>query len=104
MELCVLLPQNYVQAFTFFYEAPDCSYNNTAVCNDVHCRPPCITRLSVSLQDRLTVEAPKRHKVSVHVLSREMDSCEYQYSCVGFMGFIQCQADLCVTVCVHQVQ
>ncbi|XP_034755125.1 insulin-degrading enzyme isoform X2 [Etheostoma cragini] len=26
-------------------------------------------------RDRLTVEAPKRHKVSVHVLSREMDSC-----------------------------
>uniref|UniRef100_A0A8P4GJV8 Insulin-degrading enzyme n=1 Tax=Dicentrarchus labrax TaxID=13489 RepID=A0A8P4GJV8_DICLA len=26
-------------------------------------------------EDRLTVEAPKRHKVSVHVLSREMDSC-----------------------------
>ncbi|KAM9727441.1 insulin-degrading enzyme isoform 2-T2 [Menidia menidia] len=25
--------------------------------------------------ERLTVEAPKRHKVSVHVLSREMDSC-----------------------------
>lgn len=35
------------------------------------------TRLSWSVQDRLTVEAPKRHKVSVHVLSREMDSCEY---------------------------
>uniref|UniRef100_A0A3Q3GM64 Insulin-degrading enzyme n=1 Tax=Labrus bergylta TaxID=56723 RepID=A0A3Q3GM64_9LABR len=27
------------------------------------------------LSDRLTVEAPRRHKVSVHVLSREMDSC-----------------------------
>ncbi|CAI5653427.1 insulin-degrading enzyme isoform X2 [Oreochromis niloticus] len=26
-------------------------------------------------RERLTVEAPKRHKVSVHVLSREMDSC-----------------------------
>ncbi|XP_035807067.2 insulin-degrading enzyme isoform X1 [Amphiprion ocellaris] len=26
-------------------------------------------------KERLTVEAPKRHKVSVHVLSREMDSC-----------------------------
>ncbi|XP_029031759.1 insulin-degrading enzyme isoform X2 [Betta splendens] len=26
-------------------------------------------------KDRLMVEAPKRHKVSVHVLSREMDSC-----------------------------
>ncbi|XP_047206876.1 insulin-degrading enzyme isoform X1 [Girardinichthys multiradiatus] len=26
-------------------------------------------------RDRLTVEAPKRHKMSVHVLSREMDSC-----------------------------
>ncbi|XP_072247515.1 insulin-degrading enzyme isoform X2 [Leuresthes tenuis] len=25
--------------------------------------------------ERLTVEGPKRHKVSVHVLSREMDSC-----------------------------
>lgn len=42
--------------------------------------PPVVhhtTCLSLSLQDRLTVEAPKRHKVSVHVLSREMDSCEY---------------------------
>uniref|UniRef100_A0AAX7VC14 Insulin-degrading enzyme n=1 Tax=Astatotilapia calliptera TaxID=8154 RepID=A0AAX7VC14_ASTCA len=26
-------------------------------------------------RERLTVEAPKRHKVSVHVLSREMDTC-----------------------------
>uniref|UniRef100_A0A672HC01 Insulin-degrading enzyme n=1 Tax=Salarias fasciatus TaxID=181472 RepID=A0A672HC01_SALFA len=26
-------------------------------------------------RERLTIEAPKRHKVSVHVLSREMDSC-----------------------------
>ncbi|XP_071337418.1 insulin-degrading enzyme isoform X2 [Trachinotus anak] len=26
-------------------------------------------------RDRLMVDAPKRHKVSVHVLSREMDSC-----------------------------
>ncbi|XP_034408413.1 insulin-degrading enzyme-like [Cyclopterus lumpus] len=26
-------------------------------------------------RERLTVEAPKRHKVSVHILSREMDSC-----------------------------
>uniref|UniRef100_A0AAX7U6Y9 Insulin-degrading enzyme n=1 Tax=Astatotilapia calliptera TaxID=8154 RepID=A0AAX7U6Y9_ASTCA len=26
-------------------------------------------------EERLTVEAPKRHKVSVHVLSREMDTC-----------------------------
>uniref|UniRef100_A0A3Q3J3I8 Insulin-degrading enzyme n=1 Tax=Monopterus albus TaxID=43700 RepID=A0A3Q3J3I8_MONAL len=26
-------------------------------------------------RERLTVDAPKRHKVSVHVLSREMDSC-----------------------------
>lgn len=33
--------------------------------------------LSVSLQERLMVDAPKRHKVSVHVLSREMDTCEY---------------------------
>lgn len=42
--------------------------------------PPSVhhpTCLSPCLQDRLTVEAPKRHKVSVHVLSREMDSCEY---------------------------
>lgn len=29
----------------------------------------------LSIQERLTVEAPKRHKVSVHVLSREMDTC-----------------------------
>uniref|UniRef100_A0A665U6Z3 Insulin-degrading enzyme n=1 Tax=Echeneis naucrates TaxID=173247 RepID=A0A665U6Z3_ECHNA len=28
-------------------------------------------------RERLMVDAPKRHKVSVHVLSREMDSCEY---------------------------
>lgn len=31
----------------------------------------------VSPQERLTVGALKRHKVSVHVLSREMDTCEY---------------------------
>ncbi|XP_068597613.1 insulin-degrading enzyme [Brachionichthys hirsutus] len=29
----------------------------------------------LSLQDRLMVGAPKRHKVSVHVLSRETDAC-----------------------------
>lgn len=34
------------------------------------------TPLPVCLQDRLMVDAPKRHKVSVHVLSREMESCE----------------------------
>uniref|UniRef100_A0A8C2CPS5 Insulin-degrading enzyme n=1 Tax=Cyprinus carpio TaxID=7962 RepID=A0A8C2CPS5_CYPCA len=28
-----------------------------------------------SLQDLLAIDAPRRHKVSVHVLSREMDSC-----------------------------
>lgn len=31
----------------------------------------------LALQDLLSIDAPKRHKVSVHVLSREMDSCKY---------------------------
>lgn len=46
---------------------------------------PLTPHLSVCVppQERLTVEAPKRHKVSVHVLSREMDSCEYLRSRVG---------------------
>ncbi|TRY55893.1 hypothetical protein DNTS_029134 [Danionella cerebrum] len=29
-------------------------------------------------RDLLAIDAPRRHKVSVHVLSREMDSCEYR--------------------------
>jgi len=33
-----------------------------------------------SLQDLLAIDAPRRHKVSVHVLSREMDSCEYRHN------------------------
>uniref|UniRef100_A0A8D3BUR4 Insulin-degrading enzyme n=1 Tax=Scophthalmus maximus TaxID=52904 RepID=A0A8D3BUR4_SCOMX len=47
--------------------------------------------------DRLTVGAQKRHKVSVHVLSREMDSCEYLWTCVW-----ECQSDLrlCVFDCL----
>uniref|UniRef100_A0A8D3BRX4 Insulin-degrading enzyme n=1 Tax=Scophthalmus maximus TaxID=52904 RepID=A0A8D3BRX4_SCOMX len=48
-------------------------------------------------RDRLTVGAQKRHKVSVHVLSREMDSCEYLWTCVW-----ECQSDLrlCVFDCL----
>ncbi|CDQ96843.1 unnamed protein product [Oncorhynchus mykiss] len=34
----------------------------------------CLSK-SCPLQDLLAVDAPKRHKMSVHVLSREMDSC-----------------------------
>ncbi|KAG7999924.1 Insulin-degrading enzyme [Nibea albiflora] len=33
-------------------------------------------------RDRLTVDAPKRHKVSVHVLSREMDSFTMETMCM----------------------
>lgn len=29
------------------------------------------------IQEMLAVDAPRRHKVSVHVLAREMDSCKY---------------------------
>lgn len=61
-----------------------------------HLTPPVC--LCVSLQDRLTVEAPKRHKVSVHVLSREMDSCEYLYSRVSFMCFIWTPSDVQVNL------
>ena len=31
----------------------------------------------LSTQEMLAVDAPRRHKVSVHVLAREMDSCKY---------------------------
>lgn len=57
---------------------------NESPSNNVPCIIPPVC--PVSPQDRLTVEAPKRHKVSVHVLSREMDSCEYLYFTCWFHG------------------
>lgn len=48
------------------------------------------------------MDAPKRHKVSVHVLSREMDSCEYCTSDGEFLGDISsvvCQCE-CVALTV----
>ena len=55
----------------------------------------------VCVQERLAVEAPKRHKVSVHVLSREMDSCEYLLvTCRWRSRLVQGQADRYLTLCV----